>query len=172
MPVERPVPVKLQILRFLTTHLEGIQGPDWGGYNLEGHIYRGRNRFGDEMFGETFLSILEAPRPDSGREGGDENASRSSEWQLYLQGWAAEPDDECHPLDHAYYLLDQVERRLNMIVSVRKHTGYPEFPELFRCAGLATSFSHGPGVIRPPNDGISSKAYLYIPLRVGLATVV
>lgn len=167
MPAE--VPLKLQVLRALTTHLEGIVGEEWGGFDLTGKVFRGRNRFGDDD-PETMLTILEAPRPDLGREGGENNASRAYEWQLLLQGWTL--DDPVNPLDPCYYLQEQVERRLEMIVKVKSGSGSPMYPEVFMLGRLVSTFSYGPGVIRPPTDGLSSKAFLYMPLRMGLATAV
>jgi hypothetical protein len=167
--VPAEVPVRLQILRALCAHLEGIVGPDWGDFDLSGKVFRGVNRFGEES-PETFLSILEAPRPDSGRQAGENEASRSAEWPLFLQGWTK--DDPRNPSDPCYYLLDQIEHRLAMIVRVNGHSGLPVHPDVYLLGGLITSFQYGPGVVRPPTDGISSKTYLYMPLRVGLATVV
>lgn len=167
MPAE--VPVKLQILRALCSHLEGIVGPDWGDFDLTGKVYRGRNRFGDDC-PETFLSILEAPRPDGGREGGENKANKSGEWSLLLQGWTT--DDPVNPSDPIYYLQAEVESRLSMIVDVNGHSGIPRFRDVYMLGNLVTSFSYGPGVVRPPTDGVSSKAFLYMPIRVGLATVV
>jgi hypothetical protein len=167
--VPAEVPLKLQVLRALTTHLEGIVGEEWGGYVLTGCVFRGRNRFGDDT-PETFLSILEAPRPDVGREGGENNASRAYEWLLLLQGWTL--DDAVNPSDPCYFLQEQVERRLQMIVEMKMGSGRPKYPEVYMLGNLVTSFAYGPGVVRPPTDGLSSKAFLYIPLRVGLATTV
>ena len=161
-------PIKLTVLKALTAHLEGIVGPEWGDYDLRGAVYRGRMRFGDDE-PTTFLSIVEAPRPDSGREAGENRATRSYEWPLLLQGWTA--DDVKNPTDPVYYLLDQVERRLNMIIEVKSHSGSPAHPSVYMLGGLITNLSFGPGVCRQPTDGVSSKAFLYIPLRVGLATI-
>lgn len=163
------VPLKLQVLQALTAHLEGIQGPEWGGFDLQGCVFRGRTRFGEDS-PKTMLSILEAPRPDTGREGGELNASRHFEWPLLLQGWTE--DDPVNPTDPIYYLAEQVERRLNMIVEVTKGMGTAKYPDIYLLGNRVTNFSHGPGVVRPPTDGISSKAFLYLPIRVGLATVV
>ena len=167
MPAE--VPLKLQVLKALTEHLQGIVGPDWGDFDLSASVFRGRNRFG-ENDPVTMLTILEAPRPDQGREGGENNASRSYEWSLLLQGWTT--DDPVNPLDPCYYLQEQVERRLDMIVAVKPGSGFPRHPTAYMLGGLVSSFSHGPGVVRPPTDGLSSKAFLYMSLRGGLATVV
>lgn len=165
-------PIKLQVLKRLTAHLEGIewQDPESDDTTLAGRVFRGRTRFGENDPG-TFLSILEAPRPDSGREGGENNASKHYQWSLLLQGWTY--DDEKNPSDPAYLLQEAVRLRLNMITA-EKQGGFGGglYPEVYMLGDLITSFSQSPGVVRPPTDGISSKAFLYMPLLVGLATVV
>lgn len=161
-------PVKLTVLKALSAHLEGIKGPDWGDFDLTDCVFRGRAQHGAEA-PPTFLSIIESPRPDIGREAGENRSTRAFEWPLLLQGWTK--DDPKHPTDPLYYLLDQVERRLNMIIEVKGHSGFPAYRDVYMLGGLITSFSFGPGVCRQPTDGVSSTAFLYVPLRVGLATI-
>lgn len=161
-------PIKLTVLKALTTHLEGIVGPDWGDFDLRGCVYRGRSRFGENE-PDTFLSIVEAPRPDTGREAGENRATRHFEWPLLLQGWTK--GDSEHPTDRVYYLQQEVERRLNMIIDVKGSSGFPVHKDIYMLGGLITHFSFGPGVVRQPTEGISSTAFLYVPLRVGMATI-
>lgn len=166
-------PIRLTVLKALTAHLEGIVhsvGEDWDGFNLAGRVYRGISRYGAEMGEEEFLSILEAPRPDAGITTGVLNSSRVEEWPLLLQGWTK--DDKTNPSDPVYRLMNVVELRLKEIVAVHGRTGMPIVPSKYLLGNLITSFSFGPGVVRPPTEGISSKAFFYLPLRVGLATVV
>lgn len=173
-------PFRLQVLKALTAHLEGIVhvdpdplnsivGVDWRGFVLTGKVFRGRTYFGQEA-PETFLSLLEAPRPDQGTVAGTNNTARHEEWPLLLQGWC--PDDKENPTDPVYFLMDVVERRLGEIVSVRDGSGLPTHPGSYMLGGLISDFAFGPGVVRPPTEGISAKAFFYLPLRVGLATVV
>lgn len=167
-----PDPVKLQVLKRLTSHLEGIEwsDPDTDTDDLAGRVFRGRTRFGENDPG-TFLSLLEAPRPDTGREGGDNKASKHYEWTLLLQGWTY--DDQTNPTDPGYLLQEKVIERLNMIVAERGNGfGGGLHPEVYMLGGLITNLIISPGVVRPPTEGVSSKAFLYIPLQVGLATVV
>lgn len=162
-------PLKLQVLKALTAHLEGIKGPDWGGFDLEGNVFRGRNRFGDDA-PETFISILEAPRTDPGREAGTNLEARNYEWPLLLQAWTKE--DAVHPSDPIYFLEREIIFRLAMLTMEKQGSGFPRYPEVYMLGGLVSSFGYGPGTVRPPTDGLSSKSFLYMPLRVGLATVV
>ena len=167
MAVEEPL--KLQVLKALTAHLEGIKGPDWGDFDLTGCVFRGRNRFGDDV-PETFISILEAPRTDPGREAGTNSEARNYDWPLLLQAWTKE--DAVHPSDPIYMLEQEITLRLTMIIAVKGGNGFPRWPETYMLGGLVSSFGFGPGTVRPPTDGLSSKSFLYMPLRVGLATVV
>lgn len=162
-----PDPLKLQVLKALTEHLEGIQGPDWGDFDLRGCVFRGRNRFGEDM-PETFLSLLEAPRNDAGRETGEFGAeARSYEWPILLQGWTK--DDPINPTDPVYHLQEVVERRLRMIIASHSGSGFPLYPEVWLLGRRITKFDCGPGIVRPPTDNLSSKAFLYLPIRIGLA---
>lgn len=171
---------RLDVLKALTAHLEGIkhiepdpenniEGVDWGGFDLTGKVFRGRNAFGEDA-PETFLSLLEAPRPDYGTTGGLFDVARTEEWPLLLQGWTK--DDRLNPTDPAYLFMDVVERRLGEIVAVKAGSGNPMYPSAYLLGKKITSFAFGPGVVRPPTEGISAKAFFYLPLRVGLATVV
>lgn len=165
---------RLQVLKALCSHLEGIvhvEGDpenDWDGFNLQGKVFRGRSQFGDNA-PDQFLSILEAPRPGQDNMGGEYGEARHEEWPLLLQGWTN--DDLENPSDPVYALLDVVERRLHMLIATRAETGSPLYPNAFMLGKKITSFAYGPGVVRPPTEGISSKAFMYLPLRVGLAKV-
>lgn len=169
----RPVPIRLQVMRALTAHLEGINGPDAAGFDLRGAVYRGRNVFGTDVMEahSAWLSILEGPRPDTVIRTGENNETRNEWWPLLLQGWIKEDDDAEHPLDACYYLLDQVERRLNRILDMNGKSGFPTYPNEFLLGRLIQGFHFGPGTIRPPTDGISSKAFMYMPVRIGLASI-
>lgn len=173
-------PIRLTVLKALTTHLEGIvhvapdpennvEGVDWGGFNLSGAVFRGRAVFGDNS-PDTMLSILEAPRPDFPNYGGTNREAANETWQLLLQGWTV--DDKLNPTDPAYHLMQVVELRLEQIIATKRGSGAPAYPSAYMLGNLISSFSFGPGVVRPPTEGVSSKAFFYMPLRVGLATVV
>jgi hypothetical protein len=168
------------VLKALSLHLEGIkhvapdvdndiEGVDWDGFDLQGKVFRGRAAFGKEA-PETMLSILEAPRSDIPATAGMNTVAKSEEWMLLLQGWTK--DDVLNPTDPVYALVDVVERRLSEIIVTRAHTGKPLYPASYMLGGLLSSFSYGPPMVRPPTEGLSPKAFFYMPLRAGLATVV
>lgn len=165
---------RLEVLKSLTAVLQGIKhiegDPDnnWDGFDLSNAVFRGRSVYGDDS-PETFLSILEAPRPGPDNTAGHNGEARKEEWPLLLQGFVQ--DDKLNPLDPVYPLLDVVERRLSMITAVRPQTGNPLYPSLYMLGNKVSSFTFGPGVARPPAEGVSSKAFFYMQLSIGLAKV-
>lgn len=172
--------VKLTVLKRLTALLEGMSPSPVADVTPEapptmaGVVFRGRAVFGDSD-PKWMLSILESPRPFTGQFSADGQARRDL-WPIFIQGWC--PDDKKHPSDPIYSLLDDVERRLDRVVLRLPGTGNPKFiedyflgPALDGNGYLITSFEVGPGVVRPPSDGISSKSFFYLPLQVGLARI-
>lgn len=155
--------LRLQVLKALTAHLEGITTAAGYRFDLAGAVFRGRGKFGDTD-PDTMVSILENPRPDLGLYADD--TTRSEGWPLLLQGWC--PDDPMNPTDPVYGLLDDVERRLARLVAISS-IGEEKYPSEYLLGHLITKLELSPGVVRPPTEGISSRAFFYLPLRVGLA---
>lgn len=156
---------RLSVLKALTAHLETISVAGGYNFNLTGAVFRGRGRFGDGD-PETMVSILENPRPDYGSRAGD-GSTRSELWPLLIQAWC--PDDPANPSDPVYGLLDDIERHLAKVIAESPATGAPLYPDVYLLGGKISSLELTPGVVRPPTDGVSSRAFLYLPVRVGLA---
>lgn len=165
-------PIALAALRVLTRHLEGITPANGYDFDLRGRVFRGRVRFGqDEPL--PMLSILEAPRPEDGTllPVAAENRRLSvREWGLLVQGWAV--DDTENPTDAAYYLLAAVERRLSDLVAVNPQNGSPVDPDVYRLGRMASGRTRivdatiGPGLVRPPQEGVSDTAFFYLPVSL------
>lgn len=157
--------LRLSVLKALTDHLAATSAADGYNFTLAGAVFRGRGRFGDGD-PDTMVSILENPRPDYGSfaAGG---SLRGEAWPLLLQGWTL--DDKVNPSDPVYGLLDDVERRLGRLIAVSANTGAPTYPSEYLLGRKITGLEIAPGVVRPPTDGISSRCFFYLPLRVGLA---
>lgn len=157
---------KLIILQALTAHLEKINGADPYEFDVEGKVYRGRSKF-DGTEDLPMLSLLEAPRPEFSNFAGDFNA-RSEDWVLMLQGW--NDDDARHPTDCLYRFMADVEKCLGQVMAERADgSGRPEYPDVYRLGGLVSHLSFGPGVVRPANEGVSTKACFYLLVRIALA---
>lgn len=168
------IPQRLAVLQKLTTLLNGITShPDAPAnyvFDVEDHVYRGIATYSgdEEQWPLPMLSILESPRPDIGVYAGAEGSDREEKWVLLLQGWAK--DDVKNPTDPAYWLMAAVEERLARVIQTKPEDGLPVYPDDYLLGRLIDDFKFGPGVVRPPTEGLSSKAFFYLPLRVGLAT--
>lgn len=164
-------PIALAALKVLTTHLEGIKPTNGYDFDLQGKVFRGRVRFGREE-PLPMLSILEAPRPEDGLllpVAGEYNRHSTREWGLLIQGWAV--DDPANPTDPAYYLMAAVERRLSDLIAVNK-SGQAVDSTVYRLGRTAagktriSSATIGPGLVRPPQEGISDTAFFYLPVSL------
>lgn len=160
---------RLKVLKALTAHLKLIKDEpgvaDYSGFDLSNAVFRGRNVYG-ESDPKTMVSILEAPRPDSAQLVGANGEGRWENWNLLVQGWCQ--DDPENPTDAVYQLMQVVEMQMQKLIASHSHTGAPKYPDMFMLGALVTSFQFGPGVVRPPTEGISSKSFFYLPVRVGL----
>lgn len=157
--------IRLKILKALTNHLAGVTIVNGYDHNLSGSVFRGRSEYGknDPL---PMVSILEGKGSDIGQFADDHQIIRKDTWTLLLQGFV--DDDKKNPTDPAYALLADVERRLSDIVALDK-LGKPEYPGVYMLRGLVTSLMLASPVVRPPEEGLSSKAFFYLPVRVGLA---
>lgn len=157
---------KLQILQVLTAHLQGITAANGYDYDLSSSVFRGRTEFGpnDPL---PAVSILEIPRPEVGDFSGTENLTHKEEWMLLVQGWIQ--DDKINPTDPAYGLGAAVQQRLSDLIATKKN-GAIANPDIYRLNGLVTCLYIGPFTVRPPQAQVSSTAYFFLPLRVGVVT--
>jgi len=173
--VTYPTSKKLAILRALCTHLEGITRANGYEFNMQPQIsdngkmvprvVRGRTVFGDSD-PVPLISVLEGPVPDKDPVPvGVNEVQRTDDWIQFVQGWTHTPED--YPTDPAYQLMAAVEKRLSEIISVRK-SGLPVNPAVYLLGNSIAGFAIGPGVVRPPQDGVSSKAFFYLPVIIRL----
>lgn len=165
---------RLHVLQKLTEHLKGITPANGYAYDLSSAVYRGKALFsGAEAL--PMVSILESPRPDHTLLAGEEGKMRSEKWHLLLQGWVA--DDILNPTDPAYDLVAAVEKRLGELKLFKtNNSGLPADPAIYMLGPgangrgtLITCLEFGPPVVRPPTEQVSSKAFFYLPVYVGLA---
>ena len=161
------IPTRLLILQRLQALLEGPLVFKEQPLPMEGKVFRGRNILGDESAGQS-LSILEAPRPDFAYFAGEEKMMRKDKLTLLIQGRT--PDDKLNPCDNAYYLCAAVEERLNRVIAERsagRDGGL--YPEHYLLGNLITDMEVAPPVVRPPEDKVSSSAFFFLAVRVGIA---
>lgn len=173
----RPDSKQLKILKALTMHLEGINpsniDPDaltpGEHYDLDltNKVKRGRTVFGVDQ-PVPFIAILEKHVPNPTVGVGYERVKRKEDWDLLLQGFVE--DDTANPFDPAYDLKGVVEHRLSQIVALTPGDGKPAFPDVYMLGGLITDLTIGQGIVSPPKDGVSAKAFFYMPVRLCVVT--
>lgn len=156
---------RLDVLKKLTSHLRGITKANGYNHDLDASVFRGRTIFG-ENDPIPMLSILEAPRSDPGSFAAENGYERKEDWSLLIQGWAR--DDVDNPTDPAYELMDDVEKHLSRLIAVSTVTGMPVYPEEYMLNRSVAGIAVLPGVVRPPMEQVSSRAFFYLPLRLTL----
>jgi hypothetical protein len=162
--------IQLDILKRLTTHLQGITAANGYDYDLSQAVFRGRLLYGDDD-PVPMISIVEHLQGDVTVDTAGENQIVHTEtWILLVQGWTE--NDPVNPTDDVYNLKAAVEHRLARIIKQNNY-GDPEFPSEYFLGlygqGIITGLTIGPGVVSPPRQGVSEKAFFYLPLGVGLA---
>jgi len=157
---------RLQILKKLTTHLQGITVANGYENDVGERVYRGRNNFGAETEIPA-LSILESKPVDYGTYADEQQTVRKDSWTLLIQGWVV--DDQENPTDPAYSLLADVESRLSQMMAVNAN-GKPKFPSVYRVGGLINGMTLAQPIVRPPDDGLSATAYFYLPVQIDLVS--
>lgn len=171
-----PLSKKLDVMRRLCEHLEGITRANGYEFDLAPttdaagvvtrRVYRGRAVFGDDT-PIPCLSILEGPIPDREPVAVDmEQVVQSQDWVIFVQGWTDTVEN--FPTDACYQLMAAVQRRLAEIISLRA-SGLPAFPALYKFGDAIVSLGIGPGVVRPPQDQVSSRAFFYLPVVIRLS---
>lgn len=167
-----PESIQLHILKAISAHIEGVIPANGYDFDLTDAVFRGRLLYGEES-PETMISIVENLQGDITTDTAGENqVERTETWILFVQG-IAKKDDAANPTDIVYNLKASVEHRLARAIKQNQY-GDPEFPlEYFfglRDLKVITGLTIGPGIVSPPRQGISDKAFFYLPLGVGLAT--
>jgi len=155
---------RLQILKRLTTHLQGITVANGFENDIGDRVYRGRTSFGAETEIPA-LSLLESKPVDYGTYADEQKTVRMDSWTLLLQGWVE--DDQENPTDPVYSLLADVEARLAQVIALNPN-GKPKYPTLYRLGGLINGMTLAQPIVRPPDEGLSATAYFYLPIQVDL----
>lgn len=165
--MNRMPPKRLAVIVRLQALLEQIAVIDGDCLDMAGKVYRNRLLFGADVTERApALSIVEAPRSDFASFAGEENFQRLDKLTLLVQG-IVEDDKTVNTEDYAYYLCQDVERRLKRISQV-KESGSPKYPDAYLLGGMISSVEVAPPVIRPPEAQVSSHAFFYIPIRLGI----
>ena len=154
---------RLEVLQRLTTLLRGITVANGYSHDLDVNVFRGRTVFGAED-PIPLVSILESPRSDVGSYAGENE--RKDSWGLLIQGWTK--DDLENPTDPAYELMNDVEVHLERISACSPINGVELHPGDYMLGRTVVGVKVHPGVVRPPMEGVSSKAFFYLPITLTL----
>ena len=154
MIIEKPF--RLRILIALTELLRGVTTTSGYQFDLsndqdgEKRVVRGRLFLGDSE-PAYMVSIIEPPSAvEAILNRGPDNTTRAGEWDILIQGWARDDEDneEC---DLAYALAADVHKALGAELK-RTRTGRPGAPDILGFAGKVESMKIGTPVIRPTEE--------------------
>jgi hypothetical protein len=168
-PPARIAPKRLRVIKALAALLGSISTADGDKFTMAGKVTYNRLLFGaDVQANPPMLSIVEAPRSDVAFYGGEGGSNRSDKWTLMIQGVLPDTkrnDDQ----DQAYYLVQDVERRLSRISAVNPNSGNAKFPADYNLGDMISGVEIAPPVVRPPEAGVSDHVFFYLPIRVGIS---
>lgn len=154
-------PLKLQIMKAMTESLQEITPTNGYGFDLSCSVFRGRLVYG-EGDPVPMVSILETPIPMDKVDAPEPANSDIGGWELLVQGFVE--DDRVNPTDPAHLLMADVKRRL--LFERQKSAGQFKTTGPFGLGEFITKMYIGQGVVRPPEDHVSSKAYFWLGVRL------
>lgn len=149
-------PFRLRILIALTELLRGICPANGYQFDLAGQdegeqrVVRGRLVLGDRE-PEFMVSLIEPPNAvEPVRSRGPDNRGRATEWDVLIQGWARDDDDN-EDCDLAYGLAADVHKALATVLR-SKAPGRVGAPDFLGFGPRITDFKIGTPVIRPSEE--------------------
>ena len=156
-------PLKLQIMKAMTTSLESVSIASGFHNDLADSVFRGRNVFGDSD-PLPMVSILEAPVPIDKVMAPAGSQKDTGDWELLIQGFSK--DDPDNPTDPAHLLMADVKR----VLVAEKSKGGGQFTTTgpFGLGKFIRKMYIGQGVVRPPEQYVSSKAYFWLGVRLNI----
>jgi hypothetical protein len=164
----RPLPKRLAVIKAIQELLATITSAEGDAFDMDmSKVMRSVVLIGSEHRpAPAILSVLEAPRPDIAFFA-DDGQGRADNWTLLIQGLTLD-DKTANTKDDAYFLLQDVERRLARITAL-KSGGRIAYPDVYKLDGKISGVEIGAPVVRPPEAQVSSFAFFYLPIRVGMA---
>lgn len=163
---------RLRTLKALTDHLKSEVTPANGyQHDLSEAVFRGRMYFGEDD-PLPCVSLLDNSDPDraprrAGYHDRIDAPVANEGWTILLQGWTV--DDKANPTDPAELLMADVRKALAKVLQGHSmQTGRLAHPN-FMLGGLIEGMTMEPGVVRPPAEGVSSRAFFW--MRVTLQFV-
>ncbi len=165
-------PFRLRVQKAIAAAISEISVADGYALDLADSVFRGRLIYGDND-SVPMISIIEPPLPNEMRPSPMVSTVEDGWWDIIVQGFVR--DDRENPTDPAHVAMADVKRRLAMELK-RKGTGanarQPDpFGVNFNADGstrrnIIEQFKIGAGVVRPPEEAVSTKAYFWLTLRL------
>jgi len=153
-------PFKLRVMHALTDALKQITPANGYKHDLSASVFRGRKLFGEDD-PIPMVSILEAELPVATSAPGRDSGLQKGSWPLLIQGFTH--DDHVNPTDPAYLLMADVQQRLAGLRRPARGSA------ILDMQGRVTEIKIGQGIVRPPDNGESDKAYFWLTLTLDLA---
>lgn len=168
------IPLRLQILRAITSALEDINPTNGYEFDLRPDS-KGRPRVvrGELVIGDDeplpMVTLMEPPMAVEGilTKRQPDNTKRVGEWDLIIQGWVQRPlrgPESYHNLDPAYQLMEEVRLRLAK-EKAKSRNGRHSFFGFDETK--ITNMTIGAPVVRP-NEHISEQAVFYLILTLDI----
>lgn len=129
---------RLQILKALTAHLEGVTG-----YDLTDKVWRGRNRPADESY-TPYLILFEMPPEEEARVG---TSMSKMPWLIGVQGYI--DAENPHLTDPAHNFMAAVKERIGELLN---DGGASMPPPEFMLNGLVEDIEVDGGMVFAPDE--------------------
>ncbi|TPI86360.1 hypothetical protein [Mesorhizobium sp. B2-8-9] len=172
-PIIYDDPFRLRVQKALAAAIGSVSITGGYHFDLAGKVFRGRDLFGDASDPLPMVSILEPPLPIDQLRSPPLASESSGDWDLLLQGFVK--DDPENPTDPAHLLMADVKRRL-AVEKARLIPGSAGMSDPFgmgrgqivngKAVNSITELKIGPGVVRPPELGVSTKAFFWLGLSM------
>lgn len=165
-------PFRLRVLKAISACLSEISKDDGFNFNFAGKVFRGRLIYGDSD-PVPMISIIEPPLPNEKRDSPYASTVEDGKWEIIVQGFVK--DDRENPTDPGHLAMADVKKRLAAELK-RKGAGAnlrqnDPFGINFGADGRLrknhiSEFKIGAGVVRPPEEAVSTKAYFWLTLSL------
>lgn len=162
-------PFRLRVQKAIVAALEEVSVE---GVIMTGRVFRGRLIFG-EGDAVPMLSIIEPPLPNEMRPSPLVSTTEDGWWDIIVQGFVR--DDRDNPTDPAHRAMAAVKQRLGQELKRKGTGGNARQPDPFGVnftengsirPNTVEQFKIGAGVVRPPEEAVSTKAYFWLTLRL------
>lgn len=157
---------RIRVQKAITAALQEITPANGYDHDFSDCVFRGRLIYGDSD-PVPMISILEPPLPPDRLPAPMNAGHNAGDYDLLIQGFVK--DDRENPTDPAHKAMADVKKRL-AFEQKRQHTlprrGFNPFGLDSEKGNRVESFKIGAGVVRPPEEGVSTKAYFWLNLSL------